>query len=142
MSQMVFINLPVDDLSAATAFYEGVGFTKNPDFSDHTASCMVLSDTIFVMLLTHEKFRQFTHREVADGHAATSALYAISRDSREAVDAIMDAAAAHGGKEHRDTQDLGFMYGRAFEDPDGHVWEPFYMDMAAAEAAFEGQQAA
>lgn len=141
MTQMVFINLPVAGLPAAKDFYEAIGFTNNPQFTDENAACMVLSETIFVMLLTHEKFAQFTPRPIADPRAATGALYAISRDGREGVDAITDAAIAHGGREHRERQDLGFMYGRAFEDPDGHVWEPFFMDMAAL-GAMSDQQAA
>ncbi len=142
MSQMVFINLPVADLSASRTFYEALGFTNNPQFTDETAACMVLSDCIFVMLLTHEKARQFTSRPLADPKAATGALYCISRDSRAAVDAFADTAIAKGGSEYHEGQDYGFMYSRAVEDPDGHVWEPMYMDMAACEAAFEDQQAA
>jgi hypothetical protein len=131
MSRLIFINLPVADLARSTAFYEAVGFTKNPQFSDDTASCMVLSDVISVMLLTHDKFRMFTPKHVADAHRTSEVLLCISCDSREAVDALTEAALATGGREPRDKQDHGFMYGRSIEDPDGHIWEPMWMDMAA-----------
>jgi uncharacterized protein len=142
MSQMVFINLVVADLPTSMRFYEALGFTNNPQFTDETAACMVLSDSIFVMLLTQDKARQFTTRPLADPKAAIAALYCVSRDSRESVDAFADAALGSGGAEHHAAQDLGFMYSRSVEDPDGHVWEPLYMDMAAAQAAFEEQEAA
>jgi hypothetical protein len=96
---------------------------------------MVLSETIHVMLLTHDKFRQFTPKPLADAHAATEVLLCISADSREAVDTMTDGALAAGGREPRERQDHGFMYGRSFEDPDGHIWEPMWMDMAAATEA-------
>ena len=123
------------DLDAAKAFYEAIGFTNNPQFTDETAACMVLSDVIHVMLLTHEKFAQFTPKRIADAHATSEVLIAISADSREAVDEITDKALAAGGREPRDKQDYGFMYGRSFEDPDGHIWEPMWMDMSAFLAA-------
>jgi predicted lactoylglutathione lyase len=135
MTQMIFVNLPVADLDAARAFYEAIGFTNNPTFTDETAACMVLSDAIHVMLLTHDKFRQFTPRPVADARAASEVLICLSRDSREAVDAITDRALAAGGREPRAPQDYGFMYGRAFEDPDGHIFETMWMDLAAATQA-------
>lgn len=135
MARMIFVNLPVKDLPAAKAFYEAIGARNNPMFTDETAACMVFSDIIHVMLLTHEKFAQFTAREIADAHASAEVLIALSCDSRAGVDEITDAAVAAGGREHRAPEDLGFMYGRAFADPDGHVWEPFHMDMAAATPA-------
>jgi predicted lactoylglutathione lyase len=131
MSRMIFVNLPVADLARATRFYEAIGLTRNPQFSDDTAACMVLSDLISVMLLTHDKFRMFTPKEVADAHRTSEVLLCISCDSREAVDALAEAALATGGREPRDKQDHGFMYGRSIEDPDGHIWEPMWMDMAA-----------
>ena len=140
MPKMIFVNLPVTDLKRATAFYEAVGATKNPQFSDDTASCMVFSDTIFVMLLTHEKFRQFTPRPIADARAATEVLLCLSADSREAVDETVGKAAAGGRLDPAPKQDHGFMYGRSFEDPDGHVWEVVWMDVEAAMKA--GEQAA
>jgi predicted lactoylglutathione lyase len=131
MPRLIFVNLPVSELARSTAFYQALGFTLNPQFSDDTASCMVLSDVIHVMLLTHDKFKMFTPRDIADGHRVSQVLLCISADSREDVDRIMAAALAHGGAEPRGPQDHGFMYGRSFEDPDGHIWEPMWMDMSA-----------
>jgi len=132
MSRMIFVNLPVTDLPKSVAFYEAVGGRKNPQFSDDTAACMVFSETIHVMLLTHDKFRQFTPRPVADARAATEVLIALSSESREAVDEMVGAAAAAGGvPDPGYKQDHGFMYGRSFEDPDGHIWEVMWMDVAA-----------
>ena len=140
MSKLIFVNLPVADLDAAKAFYEAIGFTNNPQFTDETAACMVFSETIHVMLLTHDKFSQFTPKRVADAHRTSEVLIAISADSREAVDDITDRALAAGGREPRDRQDYGFMYSRSFEDPDGHIWEPMWMDLAAATAAMAEPQ--
>ena len=135
MSKLIFVNLPVADLPAAKAFYEAIGATNNPQFTDETAACMVFSETIHVMLLTHDKFRQFTPKRVADAHETSEVLIAISADSREAVDDIADRALAAGGREPRESQDYGFMYSRSFEDPDGHIWEPMWMDLEAASEA-------
>ena len=135
MSKMIFVNLPVADLPKARAFYEAIGFTNNPQFTDETAACMVLSDVIHVMLLTLEKFAQFTPKAIADAKATSEVLICVSEDSREGVDAITDKALAAGGRETREKQDYGFMYGRSFEDLDGHIWEPMWMDMAGFEAA-------
>src|SRR5687767_11172095 len=140
MSKLIFVNLPVADLTKAKAFYEAIGFTNNPQFTDETAACMVLSETIHVMLLTHEKFSQFTPKAIADARQVSEVLICISEDSREAVDAITEKAIAAGGREARDKQDYGFMYGRSFEDLDGHVWEPMWMDLEAFAAA-SAQQA-
>ncbi len=140
--QMIFVNLPVADLPSARAFYEAIGFTNDPRFTDETAACMVLSEAIHVMLLTHEKFARFTPRPVADAHAASEVLIALSRESRDAVDTMTELALAAGGREPRERQDYGFMYSRAFEDPDGHIFEPMWMDLAAAEAAMCGTPAA
>jgi len=141
MSRLIFVNLPVADLDRSIAFYEAIGATRNPMFSDETAACMVLSDVIHVMILTHDKFRQFTPRPVADAKAGTQVLLCISADSREAVDEIAQKAIGAGGSEVREPQDHGFMYGRSFEDPDGHIWEPMWMDMAAATQAMGGGEA-
>ena len=141
MPKMIFLNLPVADLQRSVAFYEAVGATKNPQFSDDTAACMVLSDTIHVMILTHEKFSQFTPKRIADAHQTSEVLICVSADSRGAVDEMTEAALAHGGREPREAQDHGFMYGRSFEDPDGHIWEPMFMDMEAAKAAMSPPQA-
>ena len=122
----IFVNLPVADLSRADTFYEAVGATKNPQFSDRTASCMVLSETIHVMLLTHDKFRGFAQREPADTATHREALIALSIDSREDVDRIVETAMTRGGAAHGEAMDHGFMYYRPFTDPDGHVWELTY----------------
>jgi len=132
MSKMIFVNLPVADLDAAKAFYEAIGAANNPQFTDETAACMVFSDTIYVMLLTHEKFGQFTPKKIADAHATSEVLIALSCDSRDGVDEMVGKALAAGGREPRPAEDHGFMYGRSFEDLDGHIWEPHWMDMAAA----------
>lgn len=136
MSKMIFVNLPVSDLPRATAFYEAVGATRNEQFCDGTASCMVFSETIHAMLLTHDKFRQFTPKAIADAKTSSEVLICLSADSREAVDAMVDKAWTAGGKvDPCPKQDYGFMYGRSFEDPDGHIWEVMWMDMTAAQAA-------
>jgi predicted lactoylglutathione lyase len=131
---MIFVNLPVADVAASTAFYEAIGFKKDERFCDASGSCMVLSDTICVMALSRQRFADFTQKEIIDPRRQVQALLCISRDSRDAVDAIVDAAVAAGGvADVGPKQDMGFMYGRAFEDLDGHVWEPMWMDLAAFE---------
>ena len=136
MPRMIFVNLPVTDLERSIAFYEAVGGTKNPQFSDDTAACIVFSETIHAMLLTHDKYRQFTAKPIADAHATSSALICLSADSREAVDAMVDSAEGAGGRgDPGQKQDYGFMYGRSFEDPDGHHWEVMWMDMSEAPSA-------
>jgi predicted lactoylglutathione lyase len=128
---MIFVNLPVANLAASMAFYKALGFTNNPHFTDDTAACMVLSDTINVMLLTHAKWRTFTSRPIPPA-SASEVMLAISCDSKQAVDAMNDAAKAHGGTaDINPKQDLGFMYNRPLADPDGHIWEPMWMDPAA-----------
>jgi uncharacterized protein len=140
MPKLIFVNLPVADLDAAKAFYGAIGAVNNPQFTDETAACMVFSDTIHVMLLTHDKFSQFTPKRIADARETSEVLIALSADSREAVDDITDKALAAGGCEARERQDYGFMYSRSFEDPDGHIWEPFWMDVAAATEAMAAPQ--
>lgn len=136
MDKMIFVNLPVADLGKATAFYQAIGFDRHPQFSNDQASGMVWSDTIMVMLLTHAFWRTFTDREIPDARRTCQVLLAISREDRAAVDAIVDAAAAAGGKaDPNPRQDHGFMYGRSFEDPDGHIWEPSWMDPEVASGA-------
>lgn len=136
MPKLVFINLPVTDLDRANAFYEAIGAVKNPQFSDHTATCMVFSETIHAMLLTHDKFRQFTPKRIADARETTEVLICLSASSREEVDGMVAKAAASGGRaDPGPKQDHGFMYGRSFEDPDGHIWEVMWMDLDAAKAA-------
>ncbi|MGN7999086.1 VOC family protein [Sphingomonas sp. 22176] len=136
MPNAVFVNLPVTDVPRATAFYEAIGCTKNPQFSGPTASAMVFSDTLSFMLLHRDFFQTFTPRAVADATSTTEVLIALPLDDRAAVDALVEKAIAAGGAgDIRPVQDMGFMYGRTFTDPDGHIFEPFHMDMAAAAAA-------
>tara|TARA_R100001244_G_scaffold44182_16_gene40139 strand:+ start:45351 stop:45770 length:420 start_codon:yes stop_codon:yes gene_type:complete len=134
---MIFVNLPVTDLKASIAFYEALGFTNNPQFTDETAACMVWSETINVMLLTHDKWRTFTDRPIPPA-TASEVMLAISCDSRAEVDAMNEAAAAHGGTaDVNSQQDYGWMYNRNLADPDGHVWEAMRMDMDAMVAEQE-----
>lgn len=131
--QMIFVNLPVADLGRSKTFYEAVGFTNNKQFSDDSSACMVLSDVISVMLLTHAKWAKFTKKTIPDARTNAQVLLCISRASREAVDDNVRAASKAGGTaDPTPTQDLGFMYGRSFQDPDGHIWETVWMNPAAA----------
>lgn len=139
--RMIFVNLPVTDLKKSTAFYEALGAVRDPRFCDDTASCMVFSETIYVMLLTHAKYRQFTQKTIADAHATSEVLLCLSAESRAAVDATVNEALATGAREPGPKQDYGFMYGRNFEDPDGHIWEVVWMDVEAAMAAREAAPA-
>lgn len=132
MAKMIFVNLPVRDLEASTAFYISLGGTLNPQFSNDKAACVMLSDAIGVMLLTHGHYLQFTQRPIGDAHAESQMLIALSSESRDAVDVTLDQAVAAGGKpDPHPVQDLGFMYNRQIEDPDGYVWEIMWMDPAA-----------
>ena len=128
MPQMIFVNLPVTDLEKSKSFYTAIGFVINPQFSDDTAACVVISDSIFLMILTHAKFDSFLTNPRADTATTTSALIALTRDSRADVDAITTAALMAGGAEPKPASDHGFMYTRTFHDPDGNVFEPFWMD--------------
>lgn len=128
MSKMIFVNLPVKDLDASTRFYEAIGCEKNLQFSDDKTSSMVWSDTITFHLMTHGFYSTFTSKPIADAHQTSAMLIALSQDSREAVDAMVEAAGKAGGKaDIREPQDMGFMYLRTFEDPDGVVFEPVWM---------------
>lgn len=141
MSRMIFVNLPVSDLPRSMKFYEALGFTNEPKFTDETAACMVWSESIFVMLLTHEKWATFTTRPICAPGSSEVAL-AINFDGRDQVNRITDAAGANGGTaDVNPQQDHGFMFTRSFTDPDGHVWEAFHMDMAGFEAMSEQQTA-
>lgn len=132
MTQMIFINLPVTDLKKSMAFYEAVGASNNPQFTDETAACMVFSESIHVMLLTHEKWRSFTSKAIPDAHQSAQVMLCLSSDTKENVSELVEKAVASGGKpDPLPTQDFGFMFGRSFEDPDGHIWETMWMDMAA-----------
>jgi uncharacterized protein len=131
MPRMIFVNLPVKDLPKSMALYTALGFTNNPHFTDETAACMVWSEAINVMLLTHDKWRQFTSRPIPP-QGQNEVMLAISCDNRAAVDAMNQAASAHGGtSDINPVQDMGFMYNRSLADPDGHVWEAMWMDPAA-----------
>ena len=138
MSKMIFVNLPVADVAKSTAFYEALGLTKDARFSNEMASAMSWSDAITVMILSRDFYQTFIpHKSIADSTKTNEVLLCLSFDSRDAVDAITEKAAAAGGKaDVRPAQDMGFMYGRSFEDPDGHIYEPMFMDMNAAMAAF------
>jgi len=142
MSRMIFVNLPVTDLARSIAFYEAVGAAKNNEFRDESSQAMMFSDLIWVMLLDHEKFASFTPRAIPDAHETSQVLLCLSADSRDHVDSIVASAQAAGGRgDPGPTQDFGFMYGRSFEDPDGHIWELTWMDVEAARAASAQTQA-
>ena len=132
MAKMIFVNLPVTDLPRSMTFYEAVGFTNNPAFTNEQAAAMMWSDEIVVMLLTHDFWKTFTSKAIPDAANTAQVLLCLSQDSKEAVEEIVGKAVAAGGKaDPTPTQDMGFMYGRSFEDPDGHIWENAYMDMSA-----------
>ena len=131
MIPMIFVNLPVADLAASRRFFEALGATNEPKFTDDTAAAMKISDSIFFMLLTHDKYRQFTPLPIADARVSSEVLLCLSQDSREAVDRTIDAAVAAGGKaDPSPAQDHGVMYGRSVTDPDGHHFELMWMDPA------------
>ncbi|MGW7366579.1 VOC family protein [Streptomyces sp. NPDC054841] len=131
MSQMIFVNLPVKDLEKSKAFWSKLGYSFNPQFSDEKTACLVFSDTIFAMLLTEPRFKDFTKKDIADAAATTEAIIALSAESREKVDELADAALGAGGSPANEPQDHGFMYGRSFQDPDHHIWEVVWMDPKA-----------
>jgi uncharacterized protein len=134
MTKMIFVNLPVADLARSMAFYEALGFTNNPAFSDDAGACMVLSETIYVMLLSHAKWAGFTTRPICPRGSSEVSL-ALSCADRDEVNRLVEAGAAHGGTaDVNPPEDHGFMFQRTIADPDDHVWEPFWMDMAAASA--------
>jgi len=136
MPKMLFVNLPVTDLAAATRFYEAIGFEKNDQFSNEQASSMVWSEAIIFQLMTRDYYQTFTSKPIADARETSAALFALSRDSRDEVDAMVEAAAKAGGTaDIREAQDMGFMYLRSFADPDGNVFEPAWMDMSAMAGA-------
>src|SRR4051812_35551581 len=135
MTKMIFVNLPVTDLPASIAFYKALGFEQNPQFSDDTAACMVWSETIYTMLLTHAKWRSFTQRPLPPA-GTTGVMLSLSLEGRAAVDAMNEAAAAHGGQaDVNPMEDHGFMYTRDLADPDGHMWAALWMDPAAMPAS-------
>ncbi|WPY94494.1 VOC family protein [Limimaricola variabilis] len=141
MPQIVYINLPVESGARSRAFYEALGFSVVPQFTNDRSICICVSDVIYLMLLEREVFAGFAPGPVADPATQTGVLVALSRDSREAVDAIVEAAVAHGGSDTGKTQEFGdFMYGRTFRDPDGNVFEPGWMDMEKMQAAMAAQK--
>jgi predicted lactoylglutathione lyase len=127
------VNLPVTDLTKSIGFFKSLGFTFNPQFTDDKAGCMVVSDSIFVMLLMREYFATFTPKPVADARKSTEVLVALSCDSRKDVDDLVNKALAAGGSTYAEPKDHGFMYQHGFQDPDGHIWEIFWMDPAAVQ---------
>ena len=131
MPQMIFVNLPVTDVPRSRAFYQSLGWTINEKFSDASGACVVVSDTIYLMILNHDKFASFATKPLADPATTTAVMVAFSADSRAAVDAWAEAALKSGGSEPKAAMDMGFMYGRTFNDPDGNVIEAFWMDPAA-----------
>lgn len=142
MTRMIFVNLPVADLSRSIAFYKAIGAEQNLQFSDDTAAMMRFSEAINVMLLTHDKFRQFTDKPFADPKEWAQVLLALSCNSRDGVDEITEDALAAGGSEVHGGEDYGWMYSRAFADPDGHGWGPVWMDVDAATEAMAQAPAA
>jgi predicted lactoylglutathione lyase len=132
MSKMMIVNLPVRDLSASTAFYVALGGTVNPQFSGENSTSLMFTDTIGVMLLTHDHYREFTKRPIGDARSDSQAMIVLTVDDRDAVDATLTSAVAAGGRaDPNPAQDLGFMYNRHIEDPDGYVWEIVWMNLTA-----------
>lgn len=127
MATKIFVNLPVEDLNRSIEFFTKLGFTFNPQFTDETATCMVVSEDIFVMLLTHDKFKTFTPKEICDATKSTEVLVCLSSESREKVDEMVRKAVAAGGATYNEPQDHGFMYAHGYQDLDGHIWELIYM---------------
>lgn len=136
-SRKLFVNLAVQDLDRAVEFFEALGFEFDPRFTDETATCMLVGEDAYVMLLTREKFAEFAAKPVADANAATEALISLSCESRDEVDTFAEKAIAAGGSPAKEPQELDFMYGRSFYDRDGHHWEIFWMDPATIEQAPE-----
>ena len=134
MAQSIFINLPVQDLGKSRAFYAGLGFSFNEQFSNDQAACVVIAENILVMLLVKPFFATFTSKPIADAHQTTEVLNFLSCETREGVDELVRLAKQHGGSSPRDPQDHGFMYGHGFEDPDGHIWELAHMAPSAGES--------
>jgi len=130
MAKKIFVNLPVADLKKSMDFYSNIGFTNNPAFTDETAACMVLTEEIYVMLVTHGKFAEFTNKKIISAKDSAGVIIALSVDTAEEVTQIMDAALKAGGREPMPAKDYGFMQQRSFEDPDGNLLEVIYMDMS------------
>jgi predicted lactoylglutathione lyase len=133
MATKIFVNLPVKDLRKSIAFFTRLGFKFNPKFTDETATCMIVSEEAFVMLLTEAKFKDFTPKAICDATKSTEVLVALSTESRETVDAMVRDALAAGGKTYAEPKDYGFMYQHGFQNLDGHIWEVFYMEPSETE---------
>lgn len=131
MATKIFVNLPVKDLKASIEFFTKLGYTFNPQFTDETATCMIISEDIYAMLLTHEKFKVFTPKEICDATKSSEVLICLSCESREQVDEMVGKAVAAGGTTYNQPQDHGFMYGHGYQDLDGHIWELMWMDPSA-----------
>jgi len=131
MHKQIFINLAVADLPKSRAFFEALGLSFNPQFSNDQGACLVLGENLFAMLLTREFFKSFIDKQIADARQTAEVLTCLSCENRAEVDMLVAKAVAAGGKAHRQPQDHGFMYGHGFEDLDGHIWELAYMDMSA-----------
>ncbi|MEV8430184.1 VOC family protein [Streptomyces sp. HUAS 31] len=131
--QMIFVNLPVNDLDASKKFFTGLGYSINAQFSDENAASVVISDTIVAMLLTKPFYSTFTKKEIADATTTSEVLICLSAESRDKVDELVEKAVSAGGTASDKVQDMGFMYGRAFDDLDGHTWEVVWMDPSAVE---------
>ena len=143
MATQIFVNLPTSDLERSKAFYTGIGWSINPNFTDENAACVVIDENLYLMILTREFFATFTDKPIVDPRTSLQVETAFSRDSREAVDAIFEKVIVAGGTKHRETQDYGFMYARDFEDPDGNLFSALWMDPVASELgpeAFLAQQ--
>ena len=134
MPKQLFLNLPVKDLNRTVDFFTALGFTFNPDFTDENATCMIVNENAYVMLLLEAYFKTFTAKDVSSTQGSAEAIIAYSVDSREEVDEVVRTALANGGSVSQDPQDYGFMYNHSFQDPDGHLWEVFWMDPAGAPA--------
>ncbi len=135
MPTSIFVNLPVKDLKTSMRFYEALGYKHKPQFSDETGACIVISDTIYVMLLTHAKFKAFIPKEIADSTKVSEVLICLSCEDRAAVDVMVAKALAAGGSKSDEPKDYGFMYQHSFQDPDGHMWEVFWMDSTGMQDA-------
>lgn len=130
MAKQMFLNLPVKDLDKTVTFFTALGFSFNPDFTDENATCMIVNENAFVMLLVESYFKTFTSKPIADANSTAEAIMSFSLDSREAVDETVRTALNSGGTPSQEAQDYGFMYTHSFQDPDGHLWEVFWMDPA------------
>ncbi|MCX5051378.1 MULTISPECIES: VOC family protein [unclassified Streptomyces] len=131
--QMIFVNLATDDVDASKKFFTQLGYTINPQFSNDECACVVISDTIIAMLLSKQRYADFTKKEIADPTKTSEVLICLSAESREKVDELVNKAVAAGGTANADVQDHGYMYGRSFDDLDGHSWEVVWMDPAAVQ---------